>query len=655
MLMHSSRVSRRALPSLGSPAPFRLRLCATAIALLACHGLQAQPLSAQRLEDVVVSASRFAEPARSLPLGVSVITADEIRASGAATVNEAIMRLLGVPGRQDFYGGGDYALDLRGFGETSASNQVIVLDGIRLNEADLSGTRLAGIPVETVERIEVLRGSGAVLYGEGATGGVIVITTRAASAGTVPRNAASTYAAAGSHGLRELRADATVAAGGFSLDVAGAKRDADNHRDNFRSEFDAASATLQWRGERLRLGASHARDDLTTGLPGALTPEQYAANPRQASTPTDRASIRNDRSTLFGEARLGDWELGLDLGRRDKEFASSWSYQTEAQSRSLRARHQGSVLGAANVLVLGTDHGRWEHSSGSAQSTHAWYVKDDLTLPGSATRLSVGWRTERIEKTVFSGPLSDREQAWELGLSQPLGSGLSVYGRVGRSYRLPNVDEVGFTLPGTALRTQASRDVEAGARWVHGTGRLEARLYRSNLHGEIGYDPGVPNPNSWTGFGANVNFDPTRRQGLELEATQALGRTLELSGRAALRDARFRSGPHAGKDVPLVPRRTLALRADWRAAPAHRLSAGVSWVADRHPGGDFGNQFRMPSYATADARYAYQWGPAEFALGIANLFDRKHATQAFLRPDGTTLGLYPEAGRVVTASLRLRF
>ena len=110
---------------------------------------------AQTLPETVVTATRFTEEAASLPFGVSVITADAIRASGVTTVNEAVMRLLGIPGRLDFYGGGDYSLDLRGFGSTSGSNQVVILDGIRLNEGDLGGTRLAGITSDAVERIEV--------------------------------------------------------------------------------------------------------------------------------------------------------------------------------------------------------------------------------------------------------------------------------------------------------------------------------------------------------------------------------------------------------------------------------------------------------------------------------------------------------------------
>ena len=131
------------------------------------------------LPQVVISGTRFAAEADTQPVGISVISADQIRQGGYTTVNEAVMRQLGVPGRLDLNGGGEYALDLRGFGGTSDSNMVIVVDGIRVSEGDTGGTRLAGIPIETVERIEVLRGSNAVLYGEGATAGVIVITTKA--------------------------------------------------------------------------------------------------------------------------------------------------------------------------------------------------------------------------------------------------------------------------------------------------------------------------------------------------------------------------------------------------------------------------------------------------------------------------------------------
>ncbi|RYY89964.1 MAG: Plug domain-containing protein, partial [Comamonadaceae bacterium] len=91
------------------------RLAALPWALAAAFPLPSLA-QAPALQETTVTATRFAEQPRSLPYGVSVVTADEIARSGAASVNEALMRVLGIAGRQDLYGGGDYALDLRGFG-----------------------------------------------------------------------------------------------------------------------------------------------------------------------------------------------------------------------------------------------------------------------------------------------------------------------------------------------------------------------------------------------------------------------------------------------------------------------------------------------------------------------------------------------------------
>lgn len=641
----------------------RAPLAALPLAFLVAFPSHAQSVASSDLPETVVTATRFNETLASLPMGVSVITADQIRASGATTVNEAVMKLLGVPGRQDSYGGGDYTLDLRGFGITADSNQVVVLDGVRLNEADLGGTRLAGIPIDAVERIEVLRGSGSVLYGEGATSGVIVITTKAGN-GSARRNSATLYGAVGSNALRELRANATVASGGFSLDLHGQRRETDNHRDNFRSETDGAGFSAQWSNDAVRLGVRHARDALDTGLPGSLPAAQYAANPRQSNNPTDRASIRNERSGVFGEAMLGNWQLGLDAGWRQKSLDTVqptyvYGYDVEARQLSLKARHVSRWGNLNNSFVVGHDRGTWDRnvrgtfgSSVDDQTSRGWYLKDDLTLAGG-TRLSAGVRTEKLDKNVDDGlapvNLSDRETAWELGVSQPLNTATTVWARVGNSFRLANVDEFSRTNPAVAIRPQTSRDLETGLRWAQGAYKLEARLYRSNLTDEIGYDPKALGLQS----GANINFDPTRRQGLEVDGDWKLSSTLSLGARVALRRSTFREGPYTGKDVPLAPRRTLALRADWVPLAQHRLSAGVNFVGSQHP--DFANVCRMPAYTTADARYAVQVKNMELSFGVNNLFDRDFYTQAFGCAGGQTTSIYPEAGRTFTAALRVSF
>ncbi len=648
-------------PSAGT----RRRLHAALFSAVAAGSAAAQSLPGSlpdvTLPPAVVAATRFDDDPSALPFGVSVVTAEEIRNAGVATVNEALMRLLGVPGRVDLNGGGDYTLDLRGFGVTADSNQVIVVDGLRISEADLGGTRLAGIPIESVERIEVLRGGGGtVLYGEGATGGVIIVTTKARR-GTARGNRGDIYAAAGSYGLRELRADATLASGGFSLDAAAGRRDAANHRDNFRSRTDAASVAAQWRSETARFGLRHADDRLDSGLPGALTAAQYAADPRQASTPNDHGNLRNRRSGVFGEVAFGGWQVAFDAGLRTKTLRSllggfAYDYDVTARDQSLRARHLARDGETSNTFVVGIDHNHWARDvlgafgSTASQSSRAVYLNDDLTL-ASGMRLSAGVRSESFEKasTAALSGLDSRQRAWQLGVVQPFATGAAAYGRLGRSFRLPNVDEFSFTSAGVVLRPQSSRDAELGLRWTPPGGRAELRVYRSALTDEIGFDPAAVGP---FGPGANANLDPTRRQGVEFDVVQAVDAQLRLRFNAALRQSRFTAGPYAGREVPLTSRRTISVRLDWSSA-GHRFDAGITALSQQHP--DSANACTIAGRAVADMRYAYRIANAEFAIGVANLANRRYYTQAFGCVAGQTTSIYPEAGRAVTGSARFSF
>ncbi|MFS2117329.1 TonB-dependent receptor plug domain-containing protein, partial [Herbaspirillum frisingense] len=159
--------------SLGST----LILSALAQASLAATGTPAiDPAAA--LAPVVVSASRFPNDPTFPPVAATVITAEQIREAGIDNANEAIRKLGGVYGRQSLAGPKDFPLDLRGFGTNGDQNMVVLLDGVRISENELSTPLLSSIPIENIERIEIVRGGSSVLYGSGATGGTIQIITR---------------------------------------------------------------------------------------------------------------------------------------------------------------------------------------------------------------------------------------------------------------------------------------------------------------------------------------------------------------------------------------------------------------------------------------------------------------------------------------------
>ncbi len=622
-------------------------------------------LSNVDLKEIRVTATRFSEANAALAFGVSVITAAEIRSTGVTTVNEAISKLLGVPARVDFFGSGNSTLDLRGFGITANSNQVVVVDGLRLNESDLSSPSLSGIAIDSIEKIEVLRGSGAVLYGEGATGGVIVITTRSGK-GMQRASSAQLSTSVGSYGLREASASAALARGGFSLDVTGNQRRSDNHRANFKSKIDGLALTTQWQNDWLRLGLKHGRDDLQSGLPGSLTAAQYAANPQQSLNLLDKGQVKSERTGVFAEANLADWQLALEAGKRSKKYTNispfyTYEYDVNASTLGLRARHQANGATFANTLVFGADNTRWERTiagafgSVSKARTSAVYAKNDVTVLATGTRLSFGLRQETLRKELDAPMtiLDNRQQAWELGVVQPLALASSVFGRAGRSFRLANSDEFSFTVPGAMIRPQTSVDKELGLRWSAAATQAELRFYRSDITDEIGFDPAILNANSFSGAGANVNFDPTQRQGLEVEVKHSVSPAIDLRANTALRRATFKSGVYAGKDVPLTPRQTLALRSDWRFADRQQISAGIQWVSAQRP--DFANSCTMPAYTIVDARYAYKFANAEVAIGATNLTNSKYYTQAFSCIGGVTNGIYPDAGRAISATLRVYF
>lgn len=83
--------------------------------------------------------------------------------SAANTLGEVLNRIGGVHTRMNLHGIPDSPLDLRGFGVTGDQNTLVLVDGKRISENELVSARISSIPLDAIERIEILRGSGAVL------------------------------------------------------------------------------------------------------------------------------------------------------------------------------------------------------------------------------------------------------------------------------------------------------------------------------------------------------------------------------------------------------------------------------------------------------------------------------------------------------------
>jgi len=640
--------------------------CAISLSLLAGAAHADALANEAPLTTVHVTGARFPSDAALPPVGATVITAEEIRSAGANDVNSAIRKIGGVYGRQGLTGSPDFSLDLRGFGSNSAQNMVILVDGVRLNENELTDTVLATIPVDTVERIEIVRGGSSVLYGEGATGGVInIITKRGADQGYH----GSVVVEGGQRHQFDTRASLRHGEGPLSFDIAADRQGTHNDRANAAFRQKSVSGGVQWAqdGTRVGLRVESARQDQR--FPGSLTIEQFEQNPHQTNTPTDFGTLALDRVVAFAEQRIGSVELAAELSHREREVSSNYDFggfisestyqsrQTQFSPRVRQITRSGALL---NEVVAGIDLARWErHSnfgSSASQDSKALYLRDELRFDGQHNaRLALGARHEKFEKEeadiTLGIPNGEQSQnAWTVeGSIDPL-LGVTVHAKAGQSYRIPNADENGFRASTGLLGPQTSRDLELGVTVGDKARQVSARVFRHRLRDEIFFDPTIT---PLTPFGANTNLDPTRRQGIELDAAADLPADLRLTGHVQHVQAEFTDGPNAGREMVLVPKNVLTARLAWLPGNGQSADVSVQYVSTQRYGSDFGNDCnaRIPSYTTVDARYAVKVGRWEFAVNGLNLADREYFSQAF----GCRSGIYPSDGRQVRLSARYDF
>src|SRR5512136_3414338 len=131
-----------------------------------------------KLDEIVVTAERTKSPLGEAPANVTVITAEDIKETGAQTLIDVFQREPGVFPQNLLGNPKQSNVDIRGFGETAPQNVLFLVDGRRVNNIDLSGADLAQIAVGAVERIEVYRGPASVLFGDNAAAGAINIITK---------------------------------------------------------------------------------------------------------------------------------------------------------------------------------------------------------------------------------------------------------------------------------------------------------------------------------------------------------------------------------------------------------------------------------------------------------------------------------------------
>lgn len=629
-------------------------------------------------EIVVVTATRFSEADPAVAANISVITRQDIRNSAAQSLPDVLSTRAGLSVSQ--LGGAmgrNAKVDMRGFGESATSNTLILIDGLRVNPIDLGNIIWSAIPLESVERIEIIRGSGTVLYGDGATGGVINIITNKSG---LP--VAGITATLGSFGYKST--DLQLANGNdkayYNLFVNYA--DADGYRKNSQQDQKAANGRVGWLLDRGEVFADFAVYKESAGQPGSLYSAAYQNDPRSTKNPRDteqrdgyriRPGIAyrlNERLTLEAEVAFEHQQLNSIYPSLTAGSASERVRETTAITPRLRWRHDLGVL--PSETVIGFDHydGKFDAdytryaNGGASQQSLAIYVQN-VTRFTHDLSLTVGGRSQRMEQDAhqdayapygmgaLKGNSARTREAYDVGLAYAV-DGWRVYGKTGTTFRFANLDELFGSDPVTGqplfagdLKPQHGAINEVGGSAVLGPFKFRASLYQLDLTDEIGYDEVL--------F-ANANLDQTRRKGAEIEADWKISDSWQAKSTYAYTDAKFREGANSGKELPLVARNQASAQLIWNTGATGNYTTLVRYVGERRYAGDFANtQKILGAYTTVDLQATWAFKPWKLTAKVLNAFDKKYSSFAGYRAFASDTYYYPADARSFFVSGRYDF
>ncbi len=613
------------------------------------------------LDEVVVTATRAEEEIDKISSNVTVITQEDIKKSTATTVQDLLRNEAGIIIR-DLYGTGTKStVDMRGFAR--GLNTAILMDGRKLNEIDLSGVDWNTIPLENIERIEIVRGSESVLYGDNAMAGAInIITKKGYVMKPEPMLDGRVESYSGHMELGTLTGGTEKIGYFFFLK----HRQTSGYRENSDFTSGDMSTRLNFKVTdylTFDFAAGYHTDD--QGLPGGLTESEVNEDRRQSTKPDDHVDFNQryiDTKANFALGTWGDLELGYSYN--DKKFDSDlfffgtpFNTMRDTATSGIKAKLTVDTkpFNYRNLLVAGVDYYDSDvdnRTSGFGTTTYSeiskndtgLYIQDEFFITDRIS-LSIGYRYSdtRFDDTV-SGftTVSDEqkftEDAFRAGATFNYANGSKIFVNYAKGYRLPTTDELfDFTGAITNLQPEKSDTYEAGI--VHAFGnRLQARLtlYTMDVRNELFFDPA-----GGGGFGANKNLDKTRHYGVETGFTAVVTESLSFFGNFTYTDVKFESGPYDGNHIQLVPQYSASFGGDFRFLKSFLLAANVNWIGKKYLDNDVQNDFdKMESYTVVNARLSYTYKGLTAYIGANNIFSEKYSEYGIVGSGGVK-NFYP--------------
>lgn len=602
--------------------------------VLAAHG------DALQLDQQLITASRTGHSPVSIASG-SLITRDEIERQQAGSVPELLQRLAGVSVTSNGGRGKNTSVSIRG---SSEKHVLVLIDGIRVGSATSGSAALQSIPVEQIERIEIVRGPRSSLYGSEAMGGVIQIFTRRGGAEgfkpyfSVGAGSRSSYSGsagvAGSHGN-----------GWFNLGVASESTDGINaraYRSRYPDAYEPDADGYRELSAQLRAGY---RFDNGLELDGSwLQSENHSDFDSRSTNGARGHDAYRDGSlqAISGRARfspLAFWDVTLQAGHSEDlsdNFQDGRFYSRFDTRRDSLSWQNDFNFGEAQVLSLGVDYKKDRVDSSDVYAEDSRYNKGYFVQYQAAFGRHGVQAGLRRDKDEFFGS----HDTGSLGYSFDLSDALTLTAAYGTAYRAPTFNDLYYPLTNGMegnpdVQPEESESYEIGIRGNHDWGEWSINAYENQIEDLIVWPIGSD------GIRRAVNVDVARIRGIETSVATVLA-GWDVNANMTFMDPQDRSKANHGHLLQHRAKRQFNLDLD-RQFGAVGLGASLYAASERFEKASNAEDSRMPGYALVDLRSEYRFDEAwRLQVKLSNLFDR----------DYETIQTYEQPGRAVYFTVR---
>jgi iron complex outermembrane receptor protein len=622
--------------------------------------------SLNSVDEVITVIGRSENTPLNIAANVNVIDAAQIEMSGAVNLTEV---LRGQSGIQISDSNSGAVFSLRGFSsDQAANNTLILIDGRRLNNMDIAAPSINAIPLNQIERVEIMSGSAGVLYGDQAVGGVINIITKAPDA-----TGGSIQLSGGSFDTYEGRGDVSGAINdAWRYYAAASYNQGDNYREHNANETSSVLGRLEYQTSKNNFFVETSYYDNERELAGSLTKEEFENNPRQASKlyPDDKQHEMTTAVRMGYRTQLNSqWLLSADMNYSDTDV-NSVSYGSAGKiKRSLFEFNQKAIAkyatdnGDVNI-IFGADISKGDAdyalsyiNRDNTQTLASVYLQADVPLTSTLSYV-VGGRYSDIKDELTDAnkypngiELNNDATAFELGVNYRPSQANRFYIRADDNFRFAKVDEQAFTpYDVIGLKPQTGRSYEAGWDWTPKSHSLRLSAYRLDLEDEIFYDSNAKPPVEGSWPGANVNADSSRRYGASLDWDWQVTQSVQLGLEYNYIDAKYTEGANEGKYLAWVAQNTgsgyvsVDLTQDWQ------VFAEVVYTGSRYEGGDASNASpKIEAYWLSNLAVNYTHDNWLASIRVDNLLDEQYASAVYYG------GYYSGTGRAVRLTASYRF